>query len=159
MRSIKKEFKIYKFSELSDEVKEKVIQNNWYVNVDHDWWDSSYYDAERVNINIKEFDVGRASYCHIEFIEYAIDTAKLIIKEHGEKCETHKTANEFLESIKGMDNESEEYEYACEEFKRSISEDYRIILQKEYEYLTSETAIIDTIEANEYEFTEDGKLY
>lgn len=31
-------------------------------------------------------------------------------------------------------------------------------LEKEYEYLSSEDAIIETIKANEYEFTEDGKL-
>lgn len=31
-------------------------------------------------------------------------------------------------------------------------------LEKEYEYLTSEEAIKETIEANEYEFTENGKL-
>jgi hypothetical protein len=32
-------------------------------------------------------------------------------------------------------------------------------LNKNYEYLTSEEAIIETIKANEYEFTADGKLY
>ena len=35
----------------------------------------------------------------------------------------------------------------------------RIILQKEYEYQTSEEAIIETIKANDCEFTEDGKLH
>jgi len=33
------------------------------------------------------------------------------------------------------------------------------MLQKEYEYETSEEAIVETIKANEYEFTEDGNLY
>jgi len=32
-------------------------------------------------------------------------------------------------------------------------------LRKNYEYFTSKKSIIETIEANEYEFTEDGKLY
>jgi len=32
------------------------------------------------------------------------------------------------------------------------------MLQKEYEYQMSDEAIIETIEANEYEFTENGKL-
>jgi hypothetical protein len=31
-------------------------------------------------------------------------------------------------------------------------------LEKEYEYLSSDEAIIETIEANEYTFTESGKL-
>jgi hypothetical protein len=43
-------------------------------------------------------------------------------------------------------------------FLRSLLEDYRIMLQKEYEYLTSEETIIETIEANEYEFTEKGEM-
>jgi hypothetical protein len=32
-------------------------------------------------------------------------------------------------------------------------------LQKEYEYLTSENAILETLEINDYEFTEDGNIY
>jgi len=31
-------------------------------------------------------------------------------------------------------------------------------MQKDYEHLTSSEAIIETIQANEYEFTENGKL-
>ena len=45
-----------------------------------------------------------------------------------------------------------------DEFLKSLLEDYSIILQKEYEYQTSEEAIIESIKANDYEFTEDGKL-
>lgn len=47
----------------------------------------------------------------------------------------------------------------AEEFEREILECYLTILRKEYEYLTSEEAIIETIQANEYEFTEDGSQY
>jgi hypothetical protein len=45
------------------------------------------------------------------------------------------------------------------EFLRSILEDYRILLQKDYDYQTSDEAIIETIQANEYEFTENGELF
>jgi len=45
------------------------------------------------------------------------------------------------------------------EFLLAICEDYRIILTKEYEYLTSEESIIETIAANNYDFTADGKLF
>ncbi len=57
-----------------------------------------------------------------------------------------------------MDN-IEELENDEDEFLKELLEDYRIILQKEYEYQTSEEAIIGTIEANEYEFTQDGKMF
>ena len=44
------------------------------------------------------------------------------------------------------------------EFTKSIFEDYRILLQKECEYLNSDEAIIETIEANDYYFTKDGSI-
>lgn len=42
---------------------------------------------------------------------------------------------------------------------RELSDQIYNELQKDYEYLTSEEAIKDTILANEYEFTENGELY
>lgn len=44
-----------------------------------------------------------------------------------------------------------------EDFEKDILGDYANILQNNYDYLTSEEAIIESIEANEYEFDEDGK--
>lgn len=54
-----------------------------------------------------------------------------------------------------FDNDADELE---SEYFNLLLEDYRIMLNKEYEYLTSDEVIKETIEANEYEFTEDGKL-
>jgi hypothetical protein len=45
-----------------------------------------------------------------------------------------------------------------EDFTELCADLYRS-LEEEYEYQTSEEAIIETIEANEYEFTEDGDLF
>lgn len=44
-----------------------------------------------------------------------------------------------------------------EKYKELAKELYRT-LEKEYDYLTSEEAIIETIEVNDYEFTQDGIL-
>ena len=46
----------------------------------------------------------------------------------------------------------------ADDFKKDLQAEYASILQREYEYLTSEEAIRNTIEANEYEFDIDGKL-
>jgi len=43
-------------------------------------------------------------------------------------------------------------------FLYNLIKDYKDLLQQEYEYQTSKKAVIETIEANEYEFTKDGKL-
>ena len=47
---------------------------------------------------------------------------------------------------------------AWKEFLRDVEHEYVCMLRREYEYSTSKEAIRETIIANEYEFTEDGKL-
>lgn len=170
-----KETKVFPFSELSDGAKEKAVEKLYDINVDYEWWESTFDDAETVKLKLTEFDIDRGSYCQGEFIEYAKDTADAIIENHGENCETRQTAEEFIVDsaklymeypVKLDDDGDDENETdrtreqgdVNAEFLQSILEDYRIILQKEYEYLTSEKVIIETIEANEYEFTDDGKI-
>lgn len=52
-------------------------------------------------------------------------------------------------------------DYECEDLE-GIIDDFahwaRILLRDAYEYLTSDEAVKEAIEANEYEFTENGKL-
>jgi hypothetical protein len=148
-------------------VQEKVIERLYSINVDHDWWEFVYYDAEHVNLKISEFDLDRASYCQVSFLTSAKDTANLIIKEHGDTCETYADAQNYLkdrQALEAQDPDNEildidnKIEDLDEEFLRTLQEDYLIILQKEYEYRTSREAIIEHIEANEYEFTKEGSM-
>ena len=46
-----------------------------------------------------------------------------------------------------------------EDFLDSLLEDYSMILEREIEYLYSDEAVAETIIANGYTFTEDGKIY
>lgn len=59
------------------------------------------------------------------------------------------TENQYLHS--DIDKEIE-----CE--FRSLMKEFYSNLEKEYDYLTSEEAIIETIEANEYEFDAEGNM-
>ena len=163
MRTRIREDIVYKFSELSDEAKEKAMGNLYNINVDYEWYDSTYEDAERIGLKITEFNIYRGSYAKGELLDSAVNVADSIIKDHGPDCETVQTAKAYLlefEKIIAETTEDEEPETddIDSEFLKSLLEDYRIILQKEYEYLTSEEAVMETIQANEYEFTADGKL-
>ena len=169
-----KETKVYQFSELSDKAKESAVNNMANINIDYEWWENTFYDAEHTALlRITSFDTDRD--CSGDFIEYAEDTAKKIIAEHGEQCETYQTATNYLKECAELQQQYPEKldedlddlnkytreqarEEIDDEFLKSILEDYWIILRKEYEYLSSEEAIIETIEANEYEFTEDGEI-
>ena len=166
--------KVYKFSELNETAQQKAIQKNCDINVSEDWWEWTYYDAKQVGIIISSFDIDRGSYCEIGFKESAEATAHLIIDNHGETCETYKTAENYLKQRDELINtapkdENGDFEDESQidsdlddldkDFENSISEDYRTLLKNEYEYLTSEEAIKETIIANEYEFTVDGKQF
>jgi hypothetical protein len=168
MRTI--ETKVYTFDELSDDAKEKA-RLWWQENcLMYDWWEFVYMDAETIGLRIKEFDIDRNRHAKGDFILSANKVAEKIFEEHGKDCETYKTALNFIDDCKlielqaeleGKDGDedywfSNEIDEAEEEFLKSLLEDYSIMLQNEYEYLTSDESADERIIANEYEFTEDG---
>lgn len=165
--------KVYQFSELSEQAKQKAIETLSHINVDYEWWESIYEDAENIGLDITSFDLDRNRHADGGFKLSANEVAANILQNHGEECETYKTAQSFMDEWQPvfnsyMDEEDENYESSEsedklqeleDEFLKSLLEDYSIILQKESEYLQSETAIIESIQANEYEFLKDGSLY
>lgn len=167
MKTIK--INLYKFEELSKEAKQIALEKFSDINVNYDWWEFTYDDAENVGLKLKSFDLDRNKHATGEFITNAKDCADKILKEHGESCDTHATATNFLNTLKEIEVKYEGKEETSEEeteiedleygFLKDILEDYATILQNECEYLQTEKSIIETIEANDYDFTIDGKLY
>lgn len=146
---------LYSFQELNEDQQQKAIENLYGINVNYEWWESIYDDAKNVGIRIEGFDIDRGSYCNGSLIEDALYTANKILSDHGDMCETYKTAKDFLAERDELDQDLDKLE---NDFLKSILEDYRIMLQNEYEFLTSKKAIIETIEANEYTFNENGEI-
>jgi hypothetical protein len=171
------ETEVYTFDELSDDAKENAVNNLREINVEHDWWECTYETFRELGIRIEHFDLGRRSeigmylfHSHDEVAtniigtfgenglkanaEYFIEQRDKLVKELGEGNEIDgysvKEDNEIefderVETIEG---------YYFNGLKRDILH----WLRCEFEYLMSDEAIIDTIEANEYEFTKEGKL-
>jgi hypothetical protein len=170
MRTIEKT--IYTFDELSDSAKEKAISNLSDINTDYDWWEGTYEDAKRIGLKITSFELDRQRNAEGEFLLSANEVAQNIFNEHGEMCETYKTAEAFMKKWQPifdsyLDEYSENYEcYASEtaladledEFLKSLLEDYSMMLQSESEYLQSDESIIETILSNGYEFDENGNM-
>jgi hypothetical protein len=162
--------KVYQFSELDESAKEKAIDSYYDINVDYDWYESTYEDAANIGLKITSFDIDRGSYCKGEFQLSPHEVAANIIRDHGEGCKTNKTAQIFLDGVNSVEptegeeyGEGEEYENKMmeleDDFLKSLCEDYLKMLRNDYEYQTSKEAIIETIEANEYEFTKEGKPF
>ncbi len=176
MRTIRT--KVYKFNELSKEAKEKAINNyrndNEHIN-DYDFvWDDIKEDAKTIGLKIISLDDHSPNKG--EFIINAYDVSCKIVQEHGKDCDTYKNAVEFGKDWSALvekysdginkdkvdeDNQyefDEEADELEEEFLRSLLEDYRIMYNKDIDYQNSDEAIKETIEANEYEFTREGKM-
>lgn len=166
-------YTVYKFDELDQVTQDKVLHNYCDINVDHDWWQFTYEDAEHIGLKLKSFDLDRNRHAAGDFIVSAIECSEAILKEHGKECETHKTAKKYQDAIEALpdlvDEDHPDYDRLerehCQaiddieaDFLHSLLEDYSIILQNEYEHLTSREAIAETIHANDYWFNEQGKI-
>jgi hypothetical protein len=146
MRTI--ELNVYTFEELTEAIQKIAIEANADINVSGDWWESVCEDAKNIGLDIKNFDLDRNGINGtLLFTGHRV--ARLIIDNHGKDCNTFFLACNF---------ENGEYEYEGR-FLLDLLDAYRIMLKNEYEYLTSEAAITETLRINEYEFTADGKRY
>ena len=163
---------LYLFSELSTSARDRAIEKLWDLNTDHEWWDYTYDDATTAGLKITSFDIDRHDISG-RFIESAEACAQAIQDNHGPDCDTRKCADAYLairdsvidnapkdengefESERNLDDKLDDLD---KEFRHDILEEYLSILSKEYDYLTTREAIEETVEANEYEFTEKGDL-
>ncbi len=163
--------KLYQYSELSEKAKEKARE--WYARASEgdQWWESVYEDAEQSGLKIQGFDIDRGANVEAVFISGALDCATAILKNHRKDCETFKTATAYIAArdaaiaLVPLDENGDPDNYAIDEaldevdaeFLKSLCGDYLKILRDEDEYRTSDEQIVEAIEINEYEFTEDGK--
>lgn len=166
------EINLYKFDELSEEAQQKALEKLWDLNVHHGWWKFTYEDANNIGLDITDFDLYRKEI-RGEFNYSPYEVAQDILNDHGDTCETYRIAQDFLNKWNPvfadyLDETSENFEsYGLEnemqdmenDFLKELLTEYLSILSKEYEYQTSEEAIKESIEANEYDFTENGELY
>ncbi len=165
----------FSFDELSEDKQAMVLNLKYGINIYHDWFDCLYDEAKNLGFKITEFDIDRGSYCNIVTEEDVDDIMRNILKSHGETCDTFIMATEYwgerdnlvnkysTQKAETVDDDKfdefdEEETELNEEYKKRLAEEYLSLLRKEYEYLISDEAIKETIEANEYEFTEEGEI-
>jgi hypothetical protein len=168
------EITLYKFSELSEEAKENAVGKLRDINVHEDWHECIYEDAKEIGCKITGFDLDRGRHCSIELYDDIEAIANKILSTHGETCDTYKEAEHYLQERNSLigtapkdengDFEDEyalnkELDYIYKEFKKELESYYASILQNAYEYLWSDEAVIEAIEANDYDFTADGDIY
>jgi hypothetical protein len=143
---------VYTFDELSDKAKEKA--RAWYRDnsFDNEYdWEHITDDAREVGLKISSLNDHRANTG--EFIDSALYTVKQIKNNHGPTCDTYQTMERYEKSIRENPDDKD----AAHEFLYDLLEDYRIMFNKEMEYLYSNESVDENIRCNEYTFTVDGK--
>ncbi len=161
---------LYSYDELSQASKEKAVRQIDGVYVVDQWWDNVYYSAEQVGVNITSFDDRMAITG--ELTMDVMSCIKAVMDNHGEDSRTYKISKRYLDQIMAWeeawtslrhDDESAYYEKFSDfmdeihdQYREDILRAYRILLNEEYEYLSSDEAIIEFIRGNNVEFLEDG---
>ena len=160
------EIKVYKFDELDKQTREKVIENYRYINVeDTFWYDWIKEDFIRLGLEIQGFDIGSGNAVKI-YIDNLEETSKSILHEFGDSVAIKQTAKNYIneyEKIQANFKEDEdierEVELLDEQYEKEYSEDILSYIRLNYDWETSDEAIYQTIEANDYNFTWNGEIF
>jgi len=194
MREVTTTVKVYKFEELEDSVKKKVLNNMRDFNVDHgsDW---HWCEKELIGEDLKAIGLkmnnlyfsGFSSQGDGACLEVTLEDLDLFLKhmlangftlkqvataKRGEMGFNTKQRGHYQHSgcmVINFDRPSnlsqdshykifEELESQVKELIQNLSDDAYRKLEKCHDWLTSDEQIIESIEANEYEFTSEGKL-
>jgi len=180
------QIQVFKFEELKKDIQEKVIDNLREINVDYDFcFDYLLEDFKKqlnkfgLDCDSFEYDLYRNEF---NFYKLSIDDREKVINQFLTKedkilnllsnndvyfdigfsdnsisvnyeTEEEKTEEEY----KAIQEKAEEIEEEINEFLLNKRNEFLKILKKEYSSLLEDEAIKDTIEANEYEFKENGE--
>lgn len=182
MRTIRT--KVYKFDELTPDAQNKAVELLNDINTMHNWWN---YTIENMVNMLAENGFNNAEISFSGFssqgdgacFDADIDLSKFsenkrIVSIAESYCGFHIAKNSFANHYSHERTRYVEYNElngdrinealkqlseTIEAKRLSLSKQIYRDLEKEYEYLSSREAIIETIKANDYDFFKDGKLY
>ena len=200
MRIETQEIKIYNIDDLkleeNKELKEKVLDNYRYINVDNHSlteFDEGYneflnehgflsadisydvsccqgsgacFDCKEFDLNLllKDFNIKHKQW----LINIIQDYGEIEIKENSfgyHYCHSN-TRDLYINfydrsfhSHDRIDKEIQKIAEYLEDLRKDLSDELYDMLQKDYDYQISDEAVMETLEANNYEFTGDGNIY
>lgn len=166
MRTI--ETKLYLFDELSEAAQKRAMWDALEWITDYDWW-SHVYDCqlseegnENEIIQVEDITVFDLDDRKAEIV-YNINM-KLFKERYGDRWtllrDTPEDSWEYVETETDAENEQySEIEELIDELVSDRKHDILLDLAVDYDYLTSDECIRETLSVNEYEFYENGKRH
>tara|TARA_R110000868_G_scaffold297060_1_gene557392 strand:+ start:283 stop:816 length:534 start_codon:yes stop_codon:yes gene_type:complete len=174
MKTIK--INLYNFNELSEKVQKEVIENQRLLMTEYTWDNDALKSlqkfAEHFNSELKDWSIDFFNYgpSHVKFMEVEemeeTELKDLILKMGSYNKDTLKGLGDckftgvcFDESVcDGARKAFFEGERDINEILQAGFNTWLEDVQSDTEYLQSDKAIIETIEANEYTFEENGRM-
>lgn len=181
-----KTINLYEFSELSEQVKKSVLDKLRYINTEYlEWYDSDFdfwidklkeagfTDAKIFFSGFSSQGDGACFDANIDLSKFTDNARLLRLAEQtpfyisktrfGNHYSHEKTRYVDFDSIAlerqtNIHNALSELCQKIEALRLSISKEIYRDLENTFDGLTSDAAIIETIESNGYTFTENGKL-
>ena len=163
-----KTIKVYEFEDLNDKAKEKVLDS--FRNSDYPEY---MYSLEEIILSLKA--ISKKFNFNLDY-SLGYDRGTYVSVKNDFKGTTREffkgyyTKNEAKEHTKGIcpftgmcydctffDVMVEEWEQDFQDFLKEVGNRYLKLSFDEIEYHSSDSAIIEMVEANEYEFDENGK--
>ncbi len=192
MRTETKEYTVYDYNDLlaNKELKERVLKENWDINIEYiDWWigiydnwDSYLESLGFIHPQVEEFDIGRG---YATFSCKNINLIELFDSNDFKEFIGNQLTDKELKTLRELYNHGLIDNFSCErgyyndlnpikhhkkldivdkfdmilhEFIEELHDELYNLLRDEYTYLTSEEAILETLQINGYEFLEDGTI-
>lgn len=168
----------YKFNELKETVQEKVLDRSRDINTEHDWyefvieeWKAKLKDIGFLNATISFSGFysqgdGCSFSAELNLDKHLINEFEPLLKEDTcFICRENLYARDYRQwkyeqgnylSSPELDQLSDKFIEWLNEYKVDLEHEIYKSLEKEYEYLTSDEAIKETLEINEYYFLENG---
>jgi hypothetical protein len=170
--------KLYSFNELKEDVKNKVIQDNYDINTNYNWWECTYDTFNECGIKINCFDLYRKQIEISNILDWE-EIAQNLKNNFGTDTDLHTDSLNFIKErdnlIKELGNGNDKDGYSVNydnydiyderiieteiEYKRELENNILNWLNSEYEYLISDEAIIETIYANDFKFLNHGAMW
>ena len=164
---------LFAFNELSKSAQNKALTDHRTINVGYDWSNPIVIDdAQNVGLIIKHFDVDHEiPFANGDFKNSDVQTAVLIMNRHKPETNSYKLAEAFLKELKSLEEQAEnandrdikvglgsQIHAEKRYFQNQLLMTYAYLLKSEYYHRVSNEAIIETFNACEMTFEQDGRM-
>ena len=169
---------ILNFGELNEDVQDKVLERDRYINVEHNWYEFLYDDFKRrlktIGVECETFYWSSDRSSFIQMDKPRVVDAKMLLKAAGFSDLRKQPCREILECGIGIETHQQGGGVGYNYVRTTVDVDTDVVLSRfiadllkqflkeldqEYMYRIEDDRVKDMIVCNEFEFLSDGRSW